>query len=94
LFLVVIAFRPSTVRFRLPLTPPHDVETPPKSGQYREVGTTEAAGFVPKLNESASRWRKADLDLLGVDYDYESCEDIHIRDAGMPMELVESNSFV
>ena len=54
----------------------------------------EAAADVPKLNRSASRWRKADLDLLGVDYDYESCEDIHIPNAGMPAELVESNSFV
>jgi len=54
----------------------------------------EAAGVVPKLNQSASRWRKADLDLLGVDYDYECCEDIHIPNAGMPTELVGSNSLV
>jgi hypothetical protein len=95
-FLIVlfVTFRPSTVRFRLPLTPPQGLEMPPKPAQYREVGTMEAAGNVPKLNQSASRWRKADLDLLGVDYDYESCDDIHIPDAGMPTELVESNPFV
>ena len=49
---------------------------------------------VPKLNHSASRWRKADLDLLGVDYDYESCENIRIPNADMPPELVEGHFFV
>ena len=42
---------------------------------------------MPKLNQSASRWRKADLDFLGVDYDYENIEDIHIPNVGMPTEL-------
>ena len=67
---------------------------PPKSVQYREVGTKEAAADVLKLNRSASKWQKADLDLLGVDYDYKSCEDIQIPDAGMPAELAESSSFL
>lgn len=68
---------------------------PPKSVQLsREVGTKDAVDEVLKLNRSASKWRKADLDLLGVDYDYESCEDIQIPDAGMPVELAESNSFL
>jgi len=74
----VVTFRPSTVRFRLPLTPPQGIEMPPKSVQYREIGTMEAVVDVPKLNKSASRWRKADLDLLGVDYDHEPCVDIRI----------------
>jgi hypothetical protein len=65
---------------------------PPKSVQYREVGTKEAAADVLKLNLSASKWRKADLNLL--DYNYESCEDIQIPDAGMPAELAESNSYL
>jgi hypothetical protein len=94
LLFLVVTFRPSTVRFRLPLTPPQGLEMPPKSAQYREVGTMETAGNVPRLNKSASRWRKADLKLLGVDYDHESCNDIHIPNAGMPAELVQSNSFV
>ena len=89
----VLIRRPSIVRFRLPLTPPRGSEMPPKSVQYREFGTKDAERHVPKLNRSASRWRKADLDLLGVDYDYQRCEDIHIQDAGMPAELMESNSF-
>jgi hypothetical protein len=68
---------------------------PPKSVQeYREVGTKEPAAEVLKLNRSASKWRKADLDLLGVDYDYESCDDIQIPDAGIPAELAESNSYL
>jgi hypothetical protein len=63
---------------------------PPKSMQYKEVGTKEATVNVLKLNQSASKWRKTDLDLLGVDYDYKSCDDIHIPNTGMPVELVES----
>ena len=66
---------------------------PPKSVQYKEVVTKEAAADILKLNRSASKWRKVDLDLLGVDYDYQSCEDIQIPDVGMPAELAESRSF-
>jgi hypothetical protein len=73
---------------------PQGIEISPKSVQYREVGTMDATRDVPKLNQSASKWRRADLDLLGVDYDYRGCEDIHIPDAGMPAELVEGTSFV
>jgi hypothetical protein len=62
----------------------------PKSVPYREVGTKEATVDVLNLNRSASKWRKTDLDLLGVDYDYTSCEDIHIPNTAMPVELIES----
>jgi hypothetical protein len=90
--LLVVILRPSIVRFRLPLTPPQGSEMPPKSVQYREFGTKEATVDILKLNRSASKWRKTDLDLLGVDYDYTRCEDIHIPNTGIPAELVESNS--
>jgi hypothetical protein len=47
---------------------------------------------VPKLNKSASKWTKADLGLLGVDYHSDAFEDIQlgIRDGDMPSELLES----
>ena len=68
--LSLLIFRPSIVRFRLPLTPPQGIEMPPKSTLYREVGTKDSSPDVPKVNRSASKWTKADLGLLGVDYQY------------------------
>ena len=66
---------------------------PPKSTLYREVGTQDSSADVPKVNRSASKWTKADLRLLGVDYQYREFDDIQIgiEDADMPPELVESN---
>ena len=66
---------------------------PPKSMVYREVGTKDSSIDVPKVNRSASRWTKADLDCLGVDYQYRVFDDIQIgvEDADMPSEFLESN---
>ena len=89
--LTCLIFRPSIVRFRLPLTPPQGTEMPPKSTLYREVGTQDSSADVQKVNRSASRWTKADLGLLGVDYRYRDFDDIHINDADMPPKLLESN---
>ena len=65
---------------------------PPKSTLYREVGTKDASADVPKVNRSASKWTKADLACLGVDYQYRVFDDIQIgiEDADMPPELLES----
>ena len=66
---------------------------PPKSTLYREVGTNEPSVDVPKFNRSASKWKKADLDLLGVDYQYDVFDDIRIaiEDADTPPELLQGN---
>lgn len=45
---------------------------------------------MPKLNKSASRWTKRDLELLGVEYDYQEFEsDIGLDNGDMPKELLE-----
>jgi hypothetical protein len=77
--------RSSTVRFRLPLTPPQVIDMPPK---YKEVSTKEASPEVFKLKDSASKWRRRDLDLLGVDYQYDKFDEIKIPVEGMPPELL------
>ena len=66
---------------------------PPKAAQYREVRTKDSSADVPKLNRSASKWTKADLILLGVDYRHLIFDDIQIgvEDADMPPEFLESN---
>jgi len=89
-----LTFRPSIVRFRLPLTPPHGTEMPPKSALYMEVGTKVWLSDVPKVNRSASKWTEADLGCLGVDYQYRAFDDIQIgtEDADMPPELLQSKS--
>ena len=74
------------------MTPPQTTEMPPKSTLYREVGTKDSLLAVPKFNRSASKWKKADLDLLGVDYQYRVFDDIHIDDVDMPRELIERNN--
>ena len=91
--LTVLIFRLSVVRFRLPLTVPQGPEMPPKSAPYKDVGTQDSVTDVPKVNRSASKWTKADLCLLGVDYQYREFDDIRIgiEDADMPPELVQSN---
>ena len=49
---------------------------------------------VPKFNKSASKWTKADLGLLGVDYQYRVFHDIQIgiEDADMPPELLQGDN--
>jgi hypothetical protein len=72
-FVILLVGRPSSVvRFRLPLTPPQGTEMPPKKALYREVGTKEPSPSVPKVNASACPWKKVDLALLGVDYQFAS----------------------
>jgi hypothetical protein len=46
---------------------------------------------VPKLNKSASLWRKTDLAKLGVDYHYDRFDEIVIGkgDEDLPRELSE-----
>ena len=69
---------------------------PPKSTLYREFGTKDSLTDVPKVNRSASKWTKADLDLLGVDYQYNVFDDIRIgiEDADMPPELLQGNESI
>jgi len=68
---------------------------PPKTTTYREVGTHESTADLPKLNKSASRRTKRDLELLGVEYDYQEFEsDIGVDDGDMPNELLESSILV
>jgi len=65
---------------------------PPKSTSYRQVETKDSLPDISKVNRSASKWTKADLHLLGVDYQYRVFDDIQfgIEDADMPPKLLES----
>jgi hypothetical protein len=67
---------------------------PPKSILYRDVGAKDLSPDIPKFNQSASKWKKTDLQLLGVDYQYRVFNDIQlgIEDADMPTELLESSN--
>ena len=67
---------------------------PPKSMLYRDVGTKDSSPDIQKFNRSASKWTKADLRLLGVDYQYRVFDDIQIgiEDGDMPQELLQSKS--
>ena len=67
---------------------------PPKPTLHKEVGTKDSSIDVPKVNRSASKWTMADLNLLGVDYQYRHFDDIQIgiEDADMPLELLEGDS--
>ena len=69
---------------------------PPKSTPYREIGTKDSLADVPKVNKSASKWTKADLGLLGVDYHYRCFDDIQIgiKDADMPRDLIQGKKNV
>jgi hypothetical protein len=49
---------------------------PPKSTLYRDVGTKDSSPDILKVNRSASKWTKAGLRLLGVDYHYRVFDDI------------------
>jgi hypothetical protein len=65
---------------------------PPKSTLYKEVGTKDPVIDVPALGKSASRWTKKDLNLLGVEYQYDKFDTIGIRvdDNEIPPELLNS----
>ena len=69
---------------------------PSKSTWYREVGTKDSSPDIPKFNRSASKWTKADLYLLGVQYQYRVFDDIQfgIEDADMPPELLEGDNLI
>ena len=88
-----LKYRPPTVRFLLPLTPPQGTDIPPQS-LYREVGTKDLVPYVSKFNNSASRWTKADLDLLGVDYQCDVFDDITIGIHDMPEELLQGHTLL
>ena len=61
---------------------------PSKGSLYREVGTRDTSTDVPKSNQSASKWIKVDLQLLGVDYQYRVFDDIQFGiDTDMLTEL-------
>jgi hypothetical protein len=66
---------------------------PPKS-LYRDVGTKDLVAPVPKFNKSASKWKKADLDLLGVDYQYNAPDKIEMERVKIPDELSQGHSTV
>jgi len=60
---------------------------------YQEVRPNDPLVVdVPMLNKSASKWTKADLRLLGVDYQFRAFEDIPLgfEKVDMPLELLES----
>ena len=63
---------------------------PPKSTHYKEVGTKDPVADLPALGKSASRWTKRDLDLLGVEYQFDKFDtiDIRLEDSEMPTELL------
>jgi hypothetical protein len=66
---------------------------PPKKALYREVGTKEMSPSVPKFNPSACRWKKADLALLGVDYEFGVFDDgieRGIENPDMPTECSDA----
>lgn len=67
---------------------------PPKSTFYRDVGTKDSSPDILKVHRSASKWTKADLRLLGVDYQHRAFDDIRIgtEDGDMPPELLQSNN--
>ena len=65
---------------------------PPKSKPCREVGTKDPLIDVSRFNRYALEWKKADLELLGVDYQYHVVYDIQIKDTNMPMELLERST--
>lgn len=69
---------------------------PPNSILYKEVGTKNPLANVPKLGRSASKWKKADLDLLGVEYQYDVFDNIRIAidDVDMPPEIVQSKNLL
>ena len=58
---------------------------PPK---YKEVSTKDAAPEVLKLKNSASRRRKLELNLIGVEYKYDKFDEIKIPKDGMPPDLL------
>jgi hypothetical protein len=64
---------------------------PPKAS-YKEVGTKDSVAYMPKFNKSASKWTKSDLDLLGVDYQYNAADKIELERVNIPDELSQGHS--
>jgi hypothetical protein len=68
---------------------------PPKSiaAVYREVTTKDPPRDLPRLNNSASLWKKTDLAKLGVDYQYDRFDEIVIGrgDEDVPAELLQGH---
>jgi hypothetical protein len=56
--------------------------------KYKEVGTQEAGPEVFKVKDSGSKWRRRDLELLGVEYRYDKFDEVEIPVNFMPLELV------
>lgn len=69
---------------------------PPKSTLYREVGSKDSSLDIPKVNRSASKWTRADLGLLDVDYQYRVFDHIQfgIEDSDLPTELFKKYVFI
>jgi hypothetical protein len=63
---------------------------PPKSS-FREVGTKESVAYIPKFNRSTSQWKKTDLDLLGVNYHYNTPDKIEMEQVKIPDELSQGH---
>jgi hypothetical protein len=64
---------------------------PPKAS-YKEVGTKDSIAYIPKFSQSASKWTKIDLDLLGVDYQYNAADKIELERVNIPDELSQGHS--
>jgi len=99
LFSFADPFRSLVVRFLLPpppITPnmpPSEVAAEPDTHEYdtTETPLTEKVAF----NKFACRWTKSDLDLLGVDYQFQRFDPIPrevLENNDMPLELVESSN--
>jgi hypothetical protein len=52
--------------------------------KYKQVSTKDPAPQLFKLNNSASKWTRQDLNLLGVDYQYDKFDAIKTPVEGMP----------
>jgi hypothetical protein len=68
------------VRLHLPLTPPQGTDMPHQDPRYRGAGTKEPSDDTPRLNTSASQWKKTDLAKLGVDYQCDRLDEIVFGD--------------
>ena len=90
-------FRSLIVRFLLPppITPNMPPEVAAEPADTHEYDTTEAP-LTEKVafSKYACRWTKSDLDLLGVDYQFQRFDPIPrdvLKINDMPPELVESS---
>lgn len=95
--LALVSFRPSIVRFYLPPAPPLGTERSPNPTQCLVVGTKDPpVRDIPKFHQVASKWTKADLVMLGVNYEYDLFDNIGskigIEDADVPPEIFASKN--